>query len=290
MGGEMLRVMEEKWDYLIILDACRYDYFSDIYESHFLGDLDKRISLGSTTAEWCNRSFPRRYSDVIYISGNPIINSRLKIRGFDAKKHFFKIIDVWDSGWDEELSTVPPKQINRFSLNFSERFPEKRQIIHYMQPHEPYLSDRFSAKKMLKNRRYDDGLSRLQTYLRRIPLADLGNLLLVRTGILNHLWELREAFNLPPASIMDAIRREYGTDGLREAYRENLTLVLEHARMLCGDLLANTPSERIVITSDHGELLGENGDFSHRGGCNNPFLLDVPFLRVENVRRTSNTA
>ena len=144
-------------------------------------------------------------------------------------------------------------------------------------------------KQILKNKRYSDGLNRLQTYFRREPLVDLGNLLLVRTGILKHIWEFREALNLPPASIMDAIRREYGIDGLREAYRENLRLVLDQAMVLCRELLADAPSKRIVIAADHGELLGENGDFSHRGGCDNPLLLEVPFLRVEHVRRTSNT-
>ena len=263
MRGKLLRVMEEKWDYLIILDACRYDYFSDVYERYFLGDLERRNSLGSETSEWCNRSFPDQYLDVIYVSGNPVINSKLEIGGFDARRHFFKVVDVWDIGWDEEMNTVPPRQVNKFSLRNSKRFQEKRLIIHYMQPHEPYISDRFSAKEMLKGRRYSEGLSRLQAYFRRAPLVDLGTLLLVKTGILKHIWEFREAIGLPPASVMDAVRREYGIEGLREAYRENLRLFLEQAVVLCRGLLADNPSKRIVITSDHGELLGEKGDFSH---------------------------
>ena len=67
MTRKVLNVMEEKWDYLIILDACRYDYFESLYKEFFDGDLEKRISLGSNTIEWCLESFKGYYPDVIYI-------------------------------------------------------------------------------------------------------------------------------------------------------------------------------------------------------------------------------
>jgi len=101
--------------------------------------------------------------------------------------------------------------------------------------------------------------------------------------IIKHLWELREWLGLPPASPMDAVRRKYGVNGLRKAYRENLRIVLEHVAKLCAELLHHKPSARIVITSDHGELLGENGKYSH--GIDEPYTLEVPWLRVKTVKR-----
>lgn len=51
MSSKILKVMREEWDYLIILDACRYDYFAAIWENYFDGELEKRVSLGSGTLE-----------------------------------------------------------------------------------------------------------------------------------------------------------------------------------------------------------------------------------------------
>ena len=79
----------------------------------------------------------------IYISGNPYINSKVETAGFDAKKHFYKVIDVWDFGWDWRIGTVPPREINRAALRCYLKYPGKRFIIHYMQPHAPYLSAKF---------------------------------------------------------------------------------------------------------------------------------------------------
>ena len=109
-----------------------------------------------------------------------------------------------------------------------------------------------------------------------------GNLL-VKAKIIKHKWELRRWLGLPPASPMDAIRRKCGVNGLRKAYRENLTIVLEHVAKLCNELLHHKPPARIVFTSDHGELLGENGKYSH--GIRTLYTSEVPWLRVKTVKR-----
>ena len=67
MRAKMVNVMEEDWDFLIVLDACRYDYFSEMYEGFFTGRLEKRISPGCSTVEWLKRSSPDYYPEVVYI-------------------------------------------------------------------------------------------------------------------------------------------------------------------------------------------------------------------------------
>jgi len=69
--------------------------------------------------------------------------------GFDAKKHFYKVVDVWDFGWDERIGTVSPREINRAALKYYLKYPGKRFIIHYLQPHAPYLSARFRVKVIM---------------------------------------------------------------------------------------------------------------------------------------------
>ena len=68
MKAKMVDVMKEDWDFLIVLDACRYDYFSEMYENFFTGRLEKRLSPDCSTVEWLKRSFPNYYPEVIYIS------------------------------------------------------------------------------------------------------------------------------------------------------------------------------------------------------------------------------
>ncbi|MHA1210691.1 MAG: hypothetical protein ACTSP1_16415 [Candidatus Freyarchaeota archaeon] len=101
-----ISIMNEEWDYLIILDAWGYDYFSNLYIDYLQGELEKVYSPASCTPEWRKKSFKGYYKDVIYISANPYINSKVEIEGFSAKNHFSKIIDVWNWGWDEKLGTV----------------------------------------------------------------------------------------------------------------------------------------------------------------------------------------
>ena len=48
---------QENWDYLIILDACRYDYFKRSVHNFFTGTLIEAVSGGSCTLEWCKRTF-----------------------------------------------------------------------------------------------------------------------------------------------------------------------------------------------------------------------------------------
>jgi hypothetical protein len=282
----ILNIMEEDWDCIVILDACRYDYFYHVYKDYFVGNLEKRISLGSSTPEWREKSFPDYYSDVVYISGNPYINSRLAIEGFNAKDHFYRICDVWDFGWNAELSTVPPKEINKSALRHLKEFPRKRFIIHYMQPHEPYLSGRFTNKAISINHVYKNGLQWQQYYWEQTskPIEKALRLIAARIKMKN-IWRLREMLYLPPAQPMDAVRRKYGVKGLRQAYYENLRIVLDYVSRLCSYILDFGSNKKIIITSDHGELLGEEGYYCHKRKSKQPILREIPLLKVTEVKK-----
>jgi len=137
-GGHKIRVTEEKWDYLIVLDACRYDYFRKY--NTIKGKLKKKISLGSCTPEWLRNNFNKYYDDVVYVSANPYI-SNVEFHGFKGFEHFFKVIPVWDYGWDKKTGTVHPRKVVEAALKAKKRFPNKRIIIHFLQPHAPYIGE-----------------------------------------------------------------------------------------------------------------------------------------------------
>jgi len=50
LGHEGVKVVEEEWDYIIVLDACMYDIFEDV--NWIDGKLESIISKGSGTPEW----------------------------------------------------------------------------------------------------------------------------------------------------------------------------------------------------------------------------------------------
>ncbi len=292
-----VRIMEEDWDNLIILDACRYDYFSRLYRDYFHGKLKKVASLASSTLEWCKKSFQKRYDDVVYVSANPYINSKSELEGFGAKIHFHKVVDVWDSGWNERLGTVHPKEVNRALRMSIERYPSKRFIIHYLQPHGPYIGhgqhtegfprpniNRGQIIRGIQNDQHHDRKVATNTFQKGLEfisrLIGLGTPIAECVGfrVGNLEWKTREVLRLPPASPMDAMRRKVGVSGLQKAYLENLRFVLEFVVRLTDALQGS-----ITISSDHGERLGERGRFSHGPGIRDPLLLEVPWLEVEKV-------
>jgi len=131
------KVVEEDWDYLIVLDACRYDTFREVVDR----SAGYIISGGTDTQSWLEWNFRKRYKDVIYIAGNPHFASAhlKKTLGFAP---FYMVKEVWDYGWDSTLKAVPPEAVTNAALDTLCKFPDKRMIIHYNQPHTPYLSDR----------------------------------------------------------------------------------------------------------------------------------------------------
>jgi len=44
-NSKIINIMDEKWNYLIILDACRYDYFLNNYKKYLNGKLKKEYPL-----------------------------------------------------------------------------------------------------------------------------------------------------------------------------------------------------------------------------------------------------
>ena len=130
-GNAGIYVVEENWDNLIILDACRYDVLREVMGED--KDIGYRVSRGSSTLEWVRENFTnRKHDDIVYVTANPWLN-RL------AADSFHKIISVWKDGWDDNLNTVHPKTMTEYAKKAAKEYPDKRLIIHYMQPHQPYI-------------------------------------------------------------------------------------------------------------------------------------------------------
>lgn len=79
-----------------------------------------------------------------------------------------------------------------------------------------------------------------------------------------------------PPNELSLLAKRIGIEGLRKAYEENLRLVLSYVAKILRYLKG-----KVVITSDHGELLGEKRLFGHSSSLREPELLEVPWFKVE---------
>lgn len=131
-------MLNEKWDYLIVLDACRYDAFEEI--NNIPGKLEHIYSQGTHTVEWLKNTFSNReLKDIIYISGNPQMSPYKFKEWVGIKNPFFHFENVWDHGWDPNLSTVRPEKVIDATIDLNRKYPNKRMIIHFLQPHAPFI-------------------------------------------------------------------------------------------------------------------------------------------------------
>lgn len=174
-------ILGSDWDNLVILDACRYDLFTQA-NLGLEGRLSQRISPASSSKEFIERNFVGQTAhDCIYITGNPYASI------LDGTE-FNKIIPAYDVAWDSERGTVLPDDITELTKSAHESNPNKRLIIHYMQPHYPFLSSSVPTGR-IKN----DGFQFAST-----------------------IWQ-QKRYNLT----------SYTDDEVWRMYRENLEIVLE---------------------------------------------------------------
>ncbi|QLH81134.1 hypothetical protein [Halosimplex pelagicum] len=126
---------EADWDTLVVLDACRYDMFER--RSTLPGDLERRQSRASTTVEFLRANVDgRNLRDTVYVTANPQLHQHRE----SIRAEFADIVEVWSGdGWSDEHGTVLPETVTAAALRANEEYPNKRLVVHYMQPHYPFV-------------------------------------------------------------------------------------------------------------------------------------------------------
>jgi hypothetical protein len=184
----------------------------------------------------------RSLHDTVYVTANPHVY-RL---GDDV---FHDVVDLLETRWDEESRTVRPEAVVEEAITAHETYPDKRLIVHFMQPHFPFLGPTGAEfpHQGLETHLDDDD----------------------RSGAPNPWFAL----------IHD---RDVDVEAVLAAYRENLDVVLPHVEALLEALPGKS-----VVTSDHGNLIGERGTpvpvrmYGHPRGLHQDELLAVPWLEVD---------
>ena len=207
------RVIDEEWDTLIVLDGCREDLFREIINTSRFDSYETRMSAGSATDEWTIKNFAgQALTDTVYITGNPVVSRQIQTA-------FHAFIEVWRDGFDKNQGTVPPEPVTEAAIEARKEYPDKRLIVHYMQPHYPFIG--------FPELRYTTfgGTDAMEVEPAKTGASDV--------------WEALGKGLVDKETVW-------------EAYGENLNIVMESANELI-----EAEEGRSVVTADHGNLLGE---------------------------------
>ena len=242
-GNDFTCVMNEDWDTLVVLDGCRYDLFEET--DTISGSLSSVISPASCTRLWLNENFPGTYPDTVLVTANP------QTQMHDVESKFHHCDCLYESCWNNDLRTVPPATAVDRILEIAEEYPQKRLLIHLVQPHFPFIG--VTGQQIQQRGFTDEGRQGQKT----------------DGGDTPHVWEQLK-------------RGAVDKDTVWAAYRENLELVLSEVSRLVEKVEGKT-----VLTSDHGNAVGEWRTYGHPCGRYHPSLVTVPWFEPKfDSRRT----
>lgn len=128
-------IFQQDWDNLLILDACRFDLFQEV--SDLPGRTEAVTSRGSDTKEFLRGNFDgQTASDTVYVTASPMLYRQRDT--IDVEFH--DVVNVWkEQGWDEQHRTVMPETMGQATLDAAEEYPNKRLLVHFIQPHYPFV-------------------------------------------------------------------------------------------------------------------------------------------------------
>ena len=263
INEKMIDFIDADWKICIILDACRYDVFKEVYKKHIKkkGILKKAKTFSNGTKEWIDQNIKEKdCSDIIYV--DPII---IMFDKWLPNHSFFKIDEVWKYGWNYDYGTILPKQITKSALKQMKNNPDKRILIHYHQPHPPYLLPQFlnicepdtpeKIKKSINKKRRLNISQMIQGNMRRF----LGSRL---------AWFLLILFGIEPKDYAGKVYKVSGWDGLVDAYKQTLIMVLKDINKII-----DAKNGKLVITSDHSK--------NYDGSLKNLKSQSVPWLEIK---------
>jgi len=259
--GKTIDLIDSDWKYLALLDAARYDYFREVYKSYVReGTLKRAESDTLSTPAWLQNFKDKDCKDIVYL------NTVVKFDHWLPKHNMFRVHHIWDTHWDKQLGTIHSKSVNEVFLKEYKKYPDKRFVLHYMQPHSPYITIGGQPTETKEQHVTDE---------RYIPKKKK----FVRDYISGHLseataWSIKRHLGIKSGIPVEAYYRKYGKEGVIEVYKNEIKMVLSYVV----DLM-NKTNGKWLITADHGVMLGERGNF---GECYADVkeVREVPWLEV----------
>lgn len=255
-------IYERDWDVLIVLDACRSDLMAAVASGYEFTSATSTHSVASTSAEWMAKNFePEEYRQAVertaYVTGNPFTDeicfshqcpdcgvARKRVSGTDC--------DGCESG--AAPTRVPDHDFQILDEVWQYGWDDDLGTI----PPDP-ITDR--AISTWRNESPDQMIvhymqphhpfvgSEIQTSLSPEGFGEMGR---------ESVWNLLR-------------RGEVSKEAVWRDYVKNLEYVLDDVSRL----LNNIDADRVVLTADHGNAMGELGLYGH--------YRDVPLGAMKRV-------
>ncbi len=244
-----LDIFKQDWDNLLILDACRYDLFESVWD--FEGELRPVVSRGSATPEFLRGNFRgRTLHDTVYVTTNPMYQRHAD----EIDVSFHDVINLWTGDtWNDEHETVLPEVVTEEAVKAQEKYPNKRLLVHYMQPHYPFIGSDVTFDKGHVGTDEPEGLT---TWMQVM------------------------------AGEVDIER-----DELWDIYQENLKIALPHVYELVEALLGKSvvTSDHGNMFGERSSPIPIQ-EWGHPPGIWTEELVKVPWLEISNPVRKTITA
>lgn len=152
LAPDGIDVMAEDWDNLVVLDACRADTFENVIGTSQFDSYQRVTSRASATPEWIRTNFEdRSFGDAVYVSGNPWVSQIAPDAFHDIKNIWLEDYDFSGDAFAEADTladlgipfeeTVSAQRVNQAAIGARAEYDDKRLLIHYIQPHAPYIGN-----------------------------------------------------------------------------------------------------------------------------------------------------
>ena len=276
------------WDIMIVCDSFRYDIFKEISSLVFKGfktNLLKTNAISTWTLGWFIEAFHQGdvLEDTILIASSPArktkdtrvydLVKRFKYRNvvFEPENYFKEVVDVCKTAFDERLGIVPPETMIQETKKSMRENPECKIISKYYQVHDPYLY--FIDQGDIEGLEVVDYSKKDEKVHGGVNIKKLLTLVFSNETI----WKWLSRIGSPPSTGIGRLWSVYGREGIIRAYKSDMKTVLELVR---DEIVSSAKDKLIVITTDHGENLGEKGMYGH--GKNTRNVIMIPWLEVDN--------
>lgn len=234
------------WDICLVLDACRHDLWCEVE-----GWAPSRYSVGSASPEWMTNTFARRYDEKVsstaYVTANPFsAKDGDETAALDAD--LFPLADRGfahlDEVWRDRWGDGELPTVDPATLTDRAMWAWDHADADQLVVHymQPHVPFRARPE-------WCDG------------------------------WDL-DGFGTGGGRGKDDWHRvrdgEIGREEMWAAYADNLEWVLEEVARW-----TETTEATILVTSDHGNAMGEWGQWGHPPHSGNPVLRRVPWVTLE---------
>lgn len=221
------------------------------------------ISKAATSREFMREHFANKtYHDTVYVTANANLEREDVLDG--GQDIFHTIIKTF-ADYGERGENIHPKTIFENAIDAHKRFPDKRLIIHFMQPHTPYYGDYADNLRSKLQKEHNIEFTKIKKSEKRPKNKN--------SEELSHLGEAVSQGYLPP-------------EEHRMIYKRNLDFVLDYVEKLINEI-----DGKSVITADHGELLHDRKaktirtNYGHPPSLYSKQLRQVPWLEIESGNR-----